>query len=101
MHAHKIILLPKGVEYEEQVNDHVFKYIQFAYVTYIADNNGVYDPKDQTKVRSTAGVAYLDEIGPNSFTPHSDVTYDMLVNWVKAKIDETQLQNKNIAAFDE
>lgn len=100
MYIHKLFYLCKDTDHNEQVNDIVYKKIQYAYVTYLADENGKYDPRDQTKLRHTSGVVILDPINVNSFVAHKDVTHEILLDWIKAKINETELQNLNIQQFN-
>ncbi len=91
----------KTVEHEEQVNDLVYKGIQYSLVTYLADENGNYDIRDRTKSRFTAGHIDLDPVDVSNFVPHSQVSPTMIIDWIKAKINETQIQNENIAKFCE
>ena len=101
MYIHRIFYLCRTVEHEEQVNDLVYKGLQYSLVTYLADENGNYDIRDRTKSRFTAGHIDLDPVDTNNFIPHSNVTPDIVINWIKAKINETELQNQNIAKFSE
>jgi hypothetical protein len=99
MYINKLFYLCKDTDHNEQVNDIVYKKIQYAYVTYLADENGKYDPRDQTKLRATQGVVIFDPIDINNFVPHKDVTHEMLLDWIRAKVNETELQNLNIQQF--
>ena len=100
MYIHKLVYLCKDTDHDEQVNDIVYKKIQYAYVTYIADENGNYDPRVQNKLRSTQGVVILNPIDVNNFVAHKDVSHEHFLNWIKAKINETELQNLNIQQFN-
>ena len=100
MYTHKIYYLCKNGDHNEQVNDVVYDKIQYAYVTYQADENGKYDIRDKTKLRSTQGVITLDPVDPNNFVPQKDVTHEHFISWIKAKINETELQNNHIQQFN-
>lgn len=100
MYQHKIFFMCPDTYHNEQVNDTVYTKIKYAYVTYIPDESGNYNPRDKTKIRHTSGIITLDPIDTNNFIPHKDITNEMLLDWIKAKINETELQNLNIQQFN-
>jgi hypothetical protein len=86
--------------HNEQVNDIVYRKMKYNYVTYIPDENGDYNPIDKTKIRFTHGIITLDPIDIDNFIPCKQVTYEILLDWIKARINETELQNLHIQKFD-
>lgn len=100
MYAHKLVYLCRDTDRDDQVNDIAYKKIQYAYVTYVVDESGKYDPKDKSKLRSTSGVVVLDAVNANNFVSFNNVTPEILTNWIKQKINESELQNLNIQQFN-
>ena len=91
-YAHAVSIFRKSSNFNESINDHVITQLQFVLATADLANNNM-------NVLSDLVVLDLPAPDVNSFTPYSQVTRDVCLQWIEQHYDIIALQDLNISKF--
>jgi hypothetical protein len=96
MYKHKLQLFQNENEFDESLNDYVYKHIVYALFTLKTDPE-----TNANTATTTRGVLYFDEVDSNNFIPSANVDLNILTQWVEQKVNIAELQQINIQKLEQ
>lgn len=95
MYQHKLHLFENENEFDENLNDYVYKHIVYAMFTSKTDPE-----TNANTATSTYGVAYFDAADANNFIQSANVNAEIMTQWVEQKVNIAELQQINVQKLE-